>query len=60
VNGWISRELKELGIGVLFEEKDINILSEDGEMMLAVLSSFAHEESRSMSENNKWTIEIQT
>ncbi len=25
-------------------------------MMLAVLSSFAQEESRSMSENNKWTI----
>ena len=30
--------------------------SGDGEMMLAVLASFAQEESRSMSENNKWSI----
>lgn len=39
-----------------FEEQNISTLSGDGEMMLAVLSSFAQEESRSMSENNKWTI----
>ncbi len=51
-----ARELKELGIGIFFEEQNINTLSGDGEMMLAVLSSFAQEESRSMSENNKWSI----
>lgn len=39
-----------------FEEQNINTLSGDGEMMLAVLASFAQEESRSMSENNKWSI----
>ena len=51
-----ARELKELGVGIFFEEKNINTLSGDGEMMLAVLASFAQEESRSMSENNKWSI----
>ena len=50
------RELKELGVGIFFEEQNINTLSGDGEMMLAVLASFAQEESRSMSENNKWSI----
>lgn len=52
----VARELKELGIGIFFEEQNINTLSGDGEMMLAVLASFAQEESRSMSENNKWTM----
>lgn len=51
-----ARELKELGVGIFFEEQNINTLSGDGEMMLAVLTSFAQEESRSMSENNKWSI----
>lgn len=51
-----ARELKELGIGIFFEEQNINTLSGDGEIMLAVLASFAQEESRSISENNKWTM----
>ena len=45
-----------MGVGIFFEEQNINTLSGDGEMMLAVLASFAQEESRSMSENNKWSI----
>ena len=52
----VARELKERGVGIFFEEQNINTLSGDGEMMLAVLASFAQEESRSMSENNKWSI----
>lgn len=51
-----TRELRELGIGVYFEENNINTLSADGELMMTVLASFAQEESRSISENNKWTI----
>lgn len=35
------RELKNLGVGIFFEEQNINILSGEGEMMLAVLDSFA-------------------
>lgn len=49
------REFKWLGSS-FFEEQNINTLSGDGEMMLAVLASFVQEESRSMNENNKWSI----
>ena len=51
-----ARELKELGVGIFFEEQKINTLSGDGEVMLAVLASFAQEERRSRSENNNWSI----
>lgn len=50
------RELKNLGIGVIFEEQNINSLSSDGELMLTILASFAQEESLSVSENQKWRI----
>lgn len=49
------RELKLLNVGVIFEKENINTLTGDGELMLTVLSSFAQEESRSTSENMKWT-----
>lgn len=48
------RHLKELGIEVRFEKERINSLSEDGELMLTLLASFAQEESRSISENIRW------
>ena len=48
------RRLKELGIEVRFEKERINSLSEDGELMLTLLASFAQEESRSISENIRW------
>ena len=51
-----TRELKELGIDVYFEEQNIHTLSPTGEMMLTLLASFAQEESRSTSENMKWRI----
>lgn len=50
------RHLKSLGIEVRFEKEHINSLSEDGELMLSLLASFAQEESRSISENCKWGI----
>ena len=52
-----TRELKELGIDVYFEEQNIHTLSPTGEMMLTLLASFAQEESRSTSENMKWRIQ---
>lgn len=52
----VTRELRQLGVAIYFEEQNINTLSGDGEMMLTVLASFAEEESRSISENNKWSI----
>lgn len=50
------RELKLLGIGVFFEEQNINTLTADGELMLTILASYAQEESLSASENQKWRI----
>lgn len=50
------RHLKRKGIEVRFEKEQINTLSEDGELMLTLLASFAQEESRSISENIKWGI----
>ena len=48
------RELKDLGIGVLFEEQGIHTLTSDGELMLTILASYAQEEALSVSENIKW------
>lgn len=50
------RELKALGVEVRFEDQNIKTLTQDGELMLTVLSAFAEEESRSVSENIKWRI----
>lgn len=50
------RELKLLGVDVYFEKECIHTLSADGELMLTLLASFAQEESRSVSENQKWRI----
>ena len=48
------RRLKELGISVQFEKERIDSLTEDGELMLTLLASFAQEEVRSLSDNVKW------
>lgn len=50
------RHLKSIGIEVRFEKEKINSFSEDGELILSLLASFAQEESRSISENSKWGI----
>jgi hypothetical protein len=50
------RELKAIGIDVVFEQEKIRSLSADGELMLTILASYAQEESRSASENVKWRI----
>ena len=51
------RELKSLGIGVFFEEQNINTLNAEGELLITILASYAQEESRSASENVKWQIQ---
>ena len=50
------RHLKSLGIDVWFEKENIKSLSADGELMLGILAGFAEEESRSQSDNAKWSI----
>lgn len=50
------RMLKALEVDVYFEEQNIQTMSGDGELMLSILASYAQEESRSASENQKWRI----
>ena len=50
------REIKNLGVDVYFEEQNIHSLSSDGELFLTILASYAQEESRSASENQKWRV----
>ena len=50
------RELKDLGIGIIFEKENINTLDAKGEVLLTILSSLAQDESRSISENSTWGI----
>ena len=51
-----TRHLKDMGIDVYFEKENIHSLSDEGELLLTLLASFAQEESRSISENVKWGI----
>lgn len=48
------RELKELGISVSFESENIDTLTPGGEVLLAILSAMAEQESRTISSNIKW------
>ncbi|MCI9126194.1 MAG: recombinase family protein [Eubacterium sp.] len=50
------RKLKALGVGIYFEEEDINTLTEDSELMITILSSIAQAEAEDISTNNKWAI----
>ena len=51
------RQLKELGIGVIFEKENINTLKMTSEFMIALYGSFAQAESESISKNVSWGIE---
>ena len=48
------RKLLKINVPVYFEKENINSMSNDGELMLSILASFAQEESRSISDNVKW------
>lgn len=50
------RELKLLGVDIFFEEQNLHTMSADGELMMTILASYAQEESRSASENQKWRV----
>lgn len=49
-----TRQLKALGIGVIFMNDNINTLDADAELRLTIMSSIAQEESRKTSERVKW------
>ncbi len=48
-----TRKLKEMGIGVYFEEQALDTLSATSEIFLTIHAAFAQEESYSLSENMK-------
>ena len=50
------RELKALGVTILFEKENIDTGGAFSEMLLTVMAAFAQEESRSLSENIKWGV----
>lgn len=51
----IIRELKGLGISVLFEEQNIDTAEMSSEMVTAVHASFAQTESENISKNMRWS-----
>ena len=50
----IVREAQQLGVKIVFEEEGIQSASDEGEMMLTLLSAFAAEERKNVSENLQW------
>lgn len=49
------RELKQIGVSVLFEKENIDTAIMGSEMLLSILGSAAQEESLSISKNLKWS-----
>lgn len=50
------RELKQLGIEVIFEKDGMTSFDADGEMMLSLIAMFAEQEAQSASENKLWQV----
>lgn len=48
------RELRLLGVGVYFEEQNIDTATMSGEMLTALFAAIAEEESKSISRNTRW------
>ena len=52
----VVRDLRALGIGIIFEEQNINTLHAEGELMLTVLAGIAEEERKSVRSNVQWAM----
>ncbi len=53
----IVRELQNLCVTIYFEKENVNTGEMEGELILAILSSMAEDESASISMNEKWSIQ---
>lgn len=51
------RFLIEHGVYVYFEKENLNTMTMESELILSILSSMAEDESHSISQNNKWSIQ---
>ena len=49
-----TRELRSLGIAVIFEEQNINSIYPESEFLIALHAAFAQSESESISANVRW------
>lgn len=52
----LVRKLSDIGVFIIFEKEAIDTRAMDGELVLTVLSGLAENESRSISQNNKWSV----
>lgn len=50
----VIRKLKEHGVEIYFEKENIWTFDAKGELLITIISSWAQEESRSISENTRW------
>lgn len=50
------RELKAINVDVYFQEQNIHTISNNGELLISILASYAQEESRTCSENSLWRV----
>lgn len=53
----LVRKLIDIGIYIYFEKENLNTGDMESELILSILSGFAAEESASISQNNKWSIQ---
>jgi len=53
----LVRGLYAMGVFIFFERENINTRDMEGELMLTILSSLAEEESVSISQNTKWSVQ---
>ena len=51
----IVRELKSIGVGVAFEEQNIDTSKVSGELLTSVFAALAQKESESISQNMRWS-----
>ena len=51
------RELRDMGVGIIFEEERVNTLKSEGELLLTVLAAVAEEERKSVRGNVRWAME---
>jgi DNA invertase Pin-like site-specific DNA recombinase len=52
----LVRHLIDIGVNIYFEKENLNTGTMESELMLSILSGFAAEESASISQNSKWSI----
>lgn len=50
----IIKSLREKSVDIWFEKENIKISEQKGEFLMSIISAFAQEESRNISENIKW------